>query len=242
MRRPALTCSMVLLTSGAQAADISFATESYPPYTYQTEDGSIDGAGAAQVRAIMAGVGADVEYRIDIMPWARALALAQTQSNSCVFAAARTPERETTFQWVVPMLMDVNLIVARQSSSITATTIAEALLYSVGTQREDYTEGLLRRAGFERLDLSASFDLTLAKLLGGRIDLMAISQDVYDRLVREHVPIRRIVVLSMQQLGIACNPALPAALIARMQSSLDSLRASGEQDRIQQRYGLPPVR
>jgi polar amino acid transport system substrate-binding protein len=233
---------MVLLTTGAQAADITFTTESYPPYTYAAEDGSIEGAGADQLRAIMTGVGPGVDYRIEIMPWARAFATAETQPASCVFAAARTPDRETSFQWVVPMLMDVNLIVARQSSPITATTIAEALPYSIGTQREDYTEALLRRAGFERLDLSASFDLTLAKLLGGRIELMAMSQNVHDRLVREHVPIRRIVVLSRQQLGIACNPALPAALIARMQSSLDRLRASGEQDRIQQRYGLPPVR
>ncbi|WP_214279132.1 substrate-binding periplasmic protein, partial [Escherichia coli] len=48
---------------------------------------------------------AGVEYDITIYPWARAIALARTQVNTCVFSMSRTPEREARFQWLVPLMV-----------------------------------------------------------------------------------------------------------------------------------------
>ncbi|WP_246659181.1 transporter substrate-binding domain-containing protein [Rhizobium sp. FY34] len=237
-----LALGMVLAPSFALSAEIRFATEPYPPFSFQNAEGKADGAGVKQVEAVMKAVGADIGYSIEVMPWARALALAEARPDHCVFATARTPEREARFQWVVPLLRDINVLVARQGSSVTATRLEEATGFTVGTQREDYSEALLRNAGFTKIDLSASFDITLAKLLGQRIELMAMSLPVYQKLLRDNVPVRLLTTLSAQDLGIACNKDIDTQLIARMQKALDALIASGEQARIQQSFGVPPVR
>src|SRR5690606_21862097 len=162
------------LASGASAQDeITFTSESYPPFSYVDKDGVNRGAGVEQIAAIMDGIAA---YRMKIVPWARAIALAETTPMHCVFAAARTPEREDRFKWVVPLFIDRNVLVAHSGSGLTVTTIEEAKAHVVGTHREDYTEAILRGLGFTRLDLSADFDITLHKLLEGRIELMPMSQ------------------------------------------------------------------
>lgn len=234
-----LALAFTLMTITAKAAEIRFATEPYPPYSFADDTGTAQGAGVEQVRAIMARLDTKIDYTIEVMPWARAIALAETRANHCTFAAARTPEREERFKWVTPLLMDINLLVARNDSDVKVQSLSEATALSVGTQREDYTEQLLRDKGFARIDLSNSFDLTLAKLLRGRIDLMPMSQGVYDTLLANGTPIHVITELSRQALGIACNKRVPDNVIEAMQASLDRLRASGEQNRILTRFGLP---
>lgn len=83
-------------------------------------------------------------YEVAVMPWARAIALASTQAMHCVFAAARTPEREKQFKWVTPIHIDRNILVARRKANVEASSLDEARKYRVGTQRGDYTEALLQ--------------------------------------------------------------------------------------------------
>ena len=241
MRNVLFAIGSTLLPTLAQASDVRFVTEPYPPFSFQTAEGKADGAGVAQVERIMKSV-PGVDYTIEVMPWARAQALAETQPDHCVFAAARTAERAPRFQWVLPLLVDVNVLVAREGSGVTAARIKDATDLTVGTQREDYTENVLREAGFSKIDLSASFDLTLAKLLGDRIATMAMSQPVYEKLRREAVPVRLIGTLSEQQLGIACNTAIDPTLVTQMQRALDALRESGGQQQILEDFGVLPAR
>jgi polar amino acid transport system substrate-binding protein len=241
MRHLLFALGAVFWSPLAHAVDLQFATEPYPPFSFQNAAGKADGAGVVQVESIMKEIGPGIDYTIEVMPWARALALAESRPNHCVFATARTAEREARFQWVVPLLHDINVLVARDGSSVTAGSIAAATGLTVGTQREDYTEGLLRAAGFTKIDLSASFEVTLAKLLGDRIEVMAMSQPVLAKLLRDKVPVRLLTTLSEQQLGIACNKAVDPQLIARMQVALDRLRASGRQAEILQSFGVNPT-
>ena len=81
-----------------------------------------------------------------------------------------------------------------------------------------------------------------AKLMAGRIDLIPMSESVYNKLIREGAELRRLMIFSEQKLGIACNREISPDLIARMQAALDTLRSSGEQDRILRKYGLMPPR
>lgn len=223
--------------SGAMAEEpIVFTTESYPPFSYQEPGGTYRGVGIDQVDIIMKDAG--TPYSLEIMPWARAITLAETQPGHCVFAAARTPEREARFKWVVPLFIDRNILVGHAGSKISAATMDEAKRFTIGTHREDYTEGLLRSLGFPKIDLSADVDTTLRKLLGDRIDMMPMSEGVYDKLKSEGTPIEKVMLFSEQHLGIACNRQVPDALIARMQTNLDRLIKDGVQSAILKRYGI----
>lgn len=233
---------MLLLASPLRAEHLTFTTESYPPYSFVAPNGKPGGVGVDLVNAIMRIGGGTTRYTIEVMPWARAIALAETNKDHCVFAAARTKEREKTFQWVSPFFSDINLLVALKSSPVDARTIEQARKYTVSTQRGDYTQSLLSEKGFQKIDVSANFEVSLAKLLAGRIDLIPMSESVYNKLIRDGKELRQLMVFSEQKLGIACNRQVSPELIARMQAALDTLRASGEQDRIIMSYGLKPPR
>ena len=230
-----------ILAGPVCAASLTFTTESYPPFSFMDQDGVAGGAGVEQVNRMMKELQPDTTYTIDVLPWARALALAETQPDHCVFATARTPERENSFQWVGPLHIDRNSLVKRAGSAVQAKTLEAAKAYRIGTQRDDYTQEILHQKGFTGIDLSASFDLTLAKLLGGRIDLMPMSDGVVRKLLKEGQPIEPAVALSQQQLSIACNRSVSGTLIKRMQAALDRLSADGTRDRIYRAYGIDSV-
>lgn len=238
MRHMVLT-ALLCLASGAQATDISFTTEEYPPYSYRQGD-QYFGIGVEQVQELMKDAG--LRYGMEMMPWARAYATAQTQSWHCVFAAAHIAERDGLFKWVEPLLVDRNILVSRQGANIKVANLEDAKQYTIGTQRGDYTAGLLKEKGFTKVDLAADFNLTLKKLLSERIELMPMSQNVYTDLRKQGTPIDDVVLFSEQKLGIACHKDIDDATIGKMQQALDKLIADGRQDKIFVKYGMPPNR
>lgn len=231
--------SMLASPTKAQHA-VTFTTEAYPPLTYRDPDGSYRGAGVDQVGAMMRN--ASIPFTMEIMPWARAIALAETQPMHCVFAAARTPEREPKFKWVSPLNVDRNFLVRNALSAVHATTMQEAKRYTIGTHRADYTESLLRERGFPAIDLSADFELTLNKLLEQRIDMMPMAENAFDELRAEGKPLEKVILFSEPQLGIACNRDMPDEMIERMQQGLDTLIRDRRQDEILEQYGVKPLR
>lgn len=223
------------MASAAQAQPIVFTTEDYPPYNFRDGAG-YSGVGYEQVVAFMKDLGTD--YTIDMMPWARAIALAESEPMHCVFTTAHIAEREGRFKWVEPLAIDRNVMIASQASGIKISTIAEARHYTVGTQRDDYTQALLERNGFPKIDLATDLNLTLKKLLSGRIDLMPISEKYYYELRQQGNPIESQFVLSEQKFSIACNKDFPEDILARMQTGLDKLIADGTQAALFRKYGM----
>ncbi|MDH0613979.1 MULTISPECIES: transporter substrate-binding domain-containing protein [unclassified Agrobacterium] len=222
------------LATPASAAKLFLTTEVYPPYNLQASDGSVHGVYFDQLKTVLEDTG--TSYEVVVMPWARAIALASTQAMHCVFAAARTPEREKLFKWVAPIHIDRNILVARRKANIEASSLDEAKKYRVGTQRGDYTEALLEKLGFPQVDVSADFEITLHKLKAGRIDLMPMSESTFKGLPAN--TFREVMTLTRQQLGLACNKSVPDEVIAKLQARLDRLIADGTQQRIFDRYNL----
>lgn len=230
--------ALLLLLGTAPAAEaetIHFTTENYPPYNFR-ENGEYRGLGYEQVVALMKDTG--VDYTIEMMPWARAIALAESEPLHCVFTTAHIAERNSRFKWVEPLAIDRNVMVAREGAGIKAITIAEAREYVVGTQRNDYTQQLLERNGFPKIDLATDLDLTLKKLLSGRIDMMPISERYYLELREQGHPIEKRFVLTEQKFSIACNVNFPEDIIRKMQAGLDKLIADGTQKALLTKYGM----
>ncbi len=191
-------CLIFLALAGpASAAKLFLTTEVYPPYNLQNDDGSVAGVYIDQLKIVLEDTGTD--YEVAVMPWARAIALATTQAMHCVFATARTSEREKLFKWVSPIHSDRNILVARQNADINVSSLEDARKYRVGTQRGDYTEVLLGNLGFEHVDVGADFQITLHKLKAGRIDLMPMSESTF----KSQPPgtFREVITLARQQTG-----------------------------------------
>ncbi|MGQ8631589.1 substrate-binding periplasmic protein [Agrobacterium sp. DKPNP3] len=222
------------LTTPANADKLFLTTEVYPPYNVQASDGSVRGVYFDQLKIVLEQTKTD--YEVTVMPWARAIALATTQPMHCVFATARTPERENLFKWVAPIHTDRNVLVARRKANIQAATLEDAKKYRVGTQRGDYTEALLQKLGFPQVDVGADFEITFHKLAAGRIDLMPMSESTFKSLPAD--TFSEVITLARQQLGLACNKSVPDEIIARLQTRLDQLIADGTQQKIFDRYDL----
>jgi polar amino acid transport system substrate-binding protein len=235
----ALVAILALASPASAQHALNLTTEAYPPLTYRDKDGSYRGAGVEQVEVIMRNAG--IPFTMEILPWARAIALAETQPMHCVFSAARTADREPRFKWVLPLNLSRNFLVRNTQSAVRATTMDEAKRYTIGTHRADYTESILRERGFPTIDLSADFEFTLNKLLEQRIDMMPMSEAAFDRLRAEGKPIEKVILLAEQPLGIACNRDVPDQTIERMQDALDVLIKDKRQDEILLRYGMKPL-
>ncbi|MBD9373286.1 ABC transporter substrate-binding protein [Rhizobium sp. ARZ01] len=226
-----------LLSQPVNAGDVTFVTEEYAPFSY-TDSDTIKGIAVEQVHRIAASVG--LSYRIEIMPWARAIALAERQPDHCVFTTGHNRARDKTFRWVEPLLKDQMVIVKRKGDKLAATTLEAAHHQRVGAQRGDFAVGVLKEHGFTDIDLAADIAITLGKLKSGRIDLMPTSVKIYESMLKDGEPIEKAMLLDGQTYGIACHKAMPAKTIVAMQNALDELISSGQQDAIFTAYGLPP--
>ncbi|QFI69337.1 substrate-binding periplasmic protein [Sinorhizobium alkalisoli] len=224
-----------LLPFAAQAAELKMVTESYPPFNFREGD-TYKGASVEQVRLLMEDSG--IDHTMEMMPWARALFLAENHEMHCVFTTVHNQERDRRFKWVEPLLTSRTVLIRKSGSTANPKSLEEAKAFRVGTQRDDFTQTILERNGFPRIDLAADLQLTLKKLMTGRIDLMPISEKYYVSLRRDGQPIEATLILAEDIYSIACNPSVPDELIGRMQKSLDEIIADGTQQRLFEKYGL----
>lgn len=226
---------LALVATTASAEPLRLVTEDYPPYAYR--DGAVlNGSSVDQVNLMMTKAGLD--HSVEIMPWARALALAENRPDHCVFTTTHNAERHPHFKWVEPLLSGRTLLIRKTGASVNPQSLVEARQLRVGATRGDFTADLLNAKEFKRIDLAADFNLTLKKLMLGRIDLMPIAEDYYVKLRREGTEVEKVLVLSEQIYSLACNKAVPDEEIAKMQKALDDLIADGTQAALFKKYGL----
>lgn len=230
-------CLSLAPLSSVLADSLHFVTEEYAPFNY-SKDGKITGISVDQMEKVAKAAG--IDYTLEIMPWARAFAMAENQPNTCVFTTGYNRERAERFVWVNPLLKDQMVLVKRQGGAHNGLTLAKALELKVGAQRGDFAVEALAILGFKDIDLAADVDITLGKLLSGRIDLMPTSIKTYKKLLKDGVPVEKAMLMDGQIYGLACNKQTPQDLIKGLQAELDKLILNGEQDRIFTAYGLPP--
>lgn len=231
-----LACAATFLSAAPRslsAEPLQLLTEAYPPYSYQ-ENGDLRGIAVDLMKAVMADAG--IEYDMKIQPWARAYGLALNTPGHCVFSTVHTPERDKLFEWVEPLFSTEQYLVRKTGSNVKPASLEDAKSYLVGTQLGDYTEGLLKQAGFSRVDLTSEIDLTIKKLLAGRIDLMPMAASMVTDLQKKAVPVEPAVVFTTSVDSLACNKKTPPETLAKMRASLKKLIADGTQAGIFQRY------
>jgi polar amino acid transport system substrate-binding protein len=224
---------MLAVRPATAAEALHLTTEQYAPFNFDDE-GEIRGLGADQVKEIMQRSG--IAFDLELLPWSRAIGLAREKPMTCVFTTAHTLDRDKHFKWVEPLLVERTLLVRAAGSGVNPDDIAAATAYRTGTQTGDYTVELLRNAGFTEIDLARDLDLTLKKLLSGRVDLMAVSESFLRRLQDQGVPVEEVGVLYEQIFSIACSPQTPDGIVARMQKALTAIIADGTQAEIIARY------
>lgn len=229
-----LICGLLAVVEQAQATEIHLVTENYPPFNFM-RDGEIVGLGADQVREIM--IRENIEFTMEMLPWSRAFWLAENRKNHCVFTTAYTPARAETFAWISP-LGGAELFLIKKAGSQIPSGLADIVgNFSVGTQRSDYAEYVLKTQGFGSIDYFDDVETVIRQLVQERLHLAAISSMTFHTLVQQGVEIELVHGFGdIIGNALACNPETDEALLQRMQNGLDSIITDGFQADILKKY------
>ncbi|MCQ4294487.1 transporter substrate-binding domain-containing protein [Pseudomonas stutzeri] len=96
--RIATSLAFALAISDSHAEQLQFVTEDFPPFTYaqtSTDDDIVAGPFVEIVAAVCAKL--QIDCPVQLLPWRRALALAEAGEAQGIFTVIRSPEREQAF-------------------------------------------------------------------------------------------------------------------------------------------------
>lgn len=235
----AATLGATSLTASAASAPLTLLTEDYPPYAWKDANGKVRGVSSEIISTLMRR--ADVEVLpLQILPWARALAITLRNDNTCIFTAARTKDREGLFQWVGPIATFDWVFFARRQDNIKISSLEDIRALRVGTYFADASINMLSRYDI-RANITSSIKSNPLKLKHKRIDLWASSQVAGTHLLQTLgmqgiVPVYTFATTDMY---LACNASVDMRLISVLNIVLKEMHADNSVSKIYARYGLP---
>lgn len=245
MKASALLLTLLCLIFSTHAEPYQVVTEEWAPYNY-LEDDQVVGMTTDIVRAIMALTGD--EFEIKLVPSLRASRMLNEQSRTIMYSMFRTPERESRYKWVGPIMED-SIHPYQLTSARPEVYSLQQLMAApqITTRNAGLIPDLLGSLGFTNLDRSAARNQQLyLMLLAGRTEIIIGDTDggvdYYSRLL--DIPsgtLRQVPVeIYRASLYIAFSPDSEDAVVAAWAQALERLRQSGELERIRLNYGVPP--
>lgn len=214
-----------LLTAAAApaaAAEFLLTTEEYPPYN-MTYKGEITGIATDLVKAMFDKAG--VAYKIDMLPWNRAINLAQTQKNVCVYSTTETEERKAQFAWVGP-LAENNWVLFGRADAEAPSSLDAVRGKTIGGYSGDALSLYLEKEGF-KVETTPRDDLNLPKLVNGRIDYWATGSELGPYLAQQQGAagaIKPLLTFKKTVLSLACHPDSDPEALGKLRTALAGLR------------------
>jgi len=103
----------------------------------------------------------------ELLPFVRAVVEVQKHDDAVMLPLARTPKRESEYQWLVPLWEDDCVIVTLRGLDIDAKNLGSA---RIGVVRASATQEVAEQLGYTNLELSTDDIQNLQKLRRGRIE------------------------------------------------------------------------
>lgn len=189
--RTLCVCCLLYPTPALPQADIDslavYTEVRNPPVLTFNEDGSAEIRNPATrlVEALLAEAG--IDYRINVLPWARLQLTLQDAHNTLAYPVGRTPEREQEYEWIgLIRPLEMNLYGLRERAPELPTTLDEAASYRIASIRGDVVDTHLRKLKFPHL-ISISSNAPRVELLErGRVDLVPFAAHGVESFLREN--------------------------------------------------------
>ena len=220
--------------AAAATAPLRIITEPAGRGVEKDKHGNVYGMSTQIVKALQQQVGDN--SRIEILPWARAYAIAVSSDNVAVYDTIRTPERENKFHWVGPIkLYSVNLYAQRGVVAANASLADLLQNHVVCETRNTSIVNELLTLGFvidKNLILSLQSGDCYKMLQLGRADLIAMHGDVTPRrmaqLLDAGLDLQPVYPLQNIEMYLAFSKSVDAALILKWQCALNTLVLQGK--------------
>ena len=228
MRYLVLCLSCLLgFSSAVVAQSLTILTEDDPPAQYLDANGELAGFTVELVREIQKRVGNN--DKIQVVPWARAYRMIETEPNVVVFLMSRTAERNELFNWVGPVMETEFGLYAQAKSTLRLASLEEAkAVKRIGVYRGDVRDQILSNAGFTNLERTYTIVQNVKMLMAGRIDLYAGSSSGYgldaERAGYKASDLKLVLPFHKSQLYIAMSRQMPMASVDKWNDSVGAIR------------------
>jgi len=240
--RPSFPAAILLLTlcSSASAKPMMVLTEHLPPYQIDTQSG-VSGFATEVVRRTFENAG--IPYQIEVQGWSRAYQRTLRQADTCIYSISKSNERTPLFQWVGKLAYTITALYSlKDRPDIQLKNLNDAKKFVTAVTKDDITHHFLLKHGFkegEQLYVLESV-ATMLNVLQGRkdIDLVLINDTILKyRALESGVPMESLQ-KQMEVTGLpldfylACSLTTSKEVVARLSSSLQQIKESGEFARI----------
>jgi polar amino acid transport system substrate-binding protein len=242
-----LLCAVGLSMQPASAVEMRFVTEPFPPYTYATE-----GRAAGPMVDVLQAACARLAWTcsIEVLPWRRALAMAQRGDVEGIFTVLDSPERRQYFHVSPPVIDARYVLFARAGSGFQYSgdpqSLAGRVIGAYGPSATALTlEQLIEGVPRARSEVEPDNRTVLRKLAAGRYGeggLALANEAVTQHLMREEG------ITGLQPVGLVKTFAYSFGLtrqtvdLAQAQAfgkALNELCRSGRTAELLKPYGLP---
>ncbi|MCX6008004.1 MAG: transporter substrate-binding domain-containing protein [Chloroflexi bacterium] len=211
----------------APAEKLRILTEDYPPFNYVDTNGKVIGQSTEVVKSIMGKLGQNIA--IEVMPWAQAYQLTQTDPGTALYSVARTAEREHLFMWVGPIGAYENWLYAKKGSGVQVSTLEDAkAVKAIAAVKDEAGQQKLAGQGFINFVFTDATADGLKKLDAGAADLwLGTREDV--ELVAKKAGVNPddlepVVFVHKLDLYLAFNKNTAFSTVDSWQKALDSLK------------------
>ncbi len=232
-----LGLSVILTTNVAANSDLTIMTENWPPLNY-VENNVLKGPAVDIVRAIQKKI--KNENKILVFPWKRAYTYTLEQRNKVLFSMVHSKKRDMLFKWVGPIAEKRYSLYAKKGFTGKIETLEDAKKFSIGVQREGFTEQYLETRGFANLQKANNATQNARKLLRERFELMFDSYSTFSKTIKQYEMNKDdfIEVLQVQRslMYIAFNKYTPDETITLWQNAYNDLYESGAIEEIFKKY------
>ncbi len=228
--------------------DLTIYTEHFPPYNFQRQ-GTITGINVAIVREICEQVGIDCQFVQ--LPWKRAYRMAEQNTSAGLVSVARLPERESSFNWIGPLVSGQNCFykLARRYD-IVVNKANDLANYKLAVSKDNAYSAILTELGFvagQNMLLVTSKIGVLDPFLSGRTDLLinsATSIKAYvgsaNLSMHDIAPVFMLPQSKIASNYLALNLAVPDFQRQKMQLALSNLRQANQLEKIRKSFFQQP--
>ncbi|WP_448566152.1 substrate-binding periplasmic protein [Thalassotalea ganghwensis] len=164
---------------------IDIYTEIWPPFQTLSQTGVIEGVSSEQVKRVLNQ--ANWPYRIQALPWARALHSVNQKPGSLIYSISRTKQRELSYYWIHLLAsVKTKLVSLASRQDIHIEQLSDINGYTIALKREDAATTLFLELGFTpqtNIVFVNSVEQALLLIKSGRVDFYPAVDIALDRAV-----------------------------------------------------------
>ena len=232
----------LLVTTKLYAQEITVIVSEWPPYNFTKEDKVVGISTELIERALKK---ANIEYKLVIYPFKRALNTVQKTPYTMFYTVARTAELENKYKWIGPLHnIDVYLYKLNSRSDIKINSLADIKDYKTSVLMGGSVENFFMHNWFKEdinYDVKVNSKQLLKALFKNRTDL--IPGDPLDLAYQmqemgyKSSNIEKAYLLSNQvSYYMIANKKIEDSIITKIQKSLDEILATDEKQKIMKKY------